>query len=188
MDGPTEDAGFVWVHFNLAHRARGEWLRRHVVVSEVFDEAPRDRARSTRVEMDDAMLVAIINDVHDAFAYEPTDIATMWLLVRPRLVVSAGVDLLVRLLRAQADVLAAIVRETTQRVDEIEDHLLQRPPDWISLADLQELRESTEEFHRVLSDRGVGGEQPHAVRADDRDRAGRPVYLPGTGASRPAAR
>jgi len=211
--GPAQSEGFIWVHFNLAHRATAHWLRLHAGLSEVFDEALRDRTRSTRVEMDDDMLVAVINDVHYAFAFEPTDIATLWLLVSPRLVISArvaplrsidrlrhavetgstlrsSVDLLVRLMREQADVLSGIVRETTSRVDAIEDHLLtdrlakrranlgslrrllvrlqrllapelaalfrllQRPPAWVTEEDLQELRESTEEFHLVLTDMG----------------------------------
>ena len=214
LAGARESSGFVWVHFNLAHRATAQWLSQHADLSEVFDEALRDRTRSTRVEMDDDMLVAVINDVHYAFAFEPTDIATLWLLVSPRLVISArvaplrsidrlrhavetgstlrsSVDLLVRLMREQADVLSGIVRETTGRVDAIEDHLLtdrlakrranlgalrrvlvrlqrllapepaalfrllQRPPAWVSEEDLQELRESTEEFHRVLTDMGA---------------------------------
>ena len=214
ISGPIESGGFIWVHFNLAHRATSQWLTRYADLSEVFDEALRDRTRSTRVEMDDDMLVAVINDVHYAFAFEPTDIATLWLLVSPRLVISArvaplrsidrlrhavetgstlrsSVDLLVRLMREQADVLSGIVRESSSRVDAIEDRLLterlakrranlgalrrllvrlqrllapepaalfrllQRPPAWVSEEDLQELRESTEEFHRVLTDMGA---------------------------------
>lgn len=50
--------------------------------------------------------------------------------------------LLVRLQRLLAPEPAALFR------------LLQRPPAWITEEDLQELCESTEEFHRVLTDMG----------------------------------
>jgi len=147
ITGTTPTDEFVWVHFNLAHRATAQWLRNHAGLSGVFDEAVRVGTRSTRVEIDDDMLVAVINDVHYAFAFEPTDIATLWLLVSPRIVISArvaplrsidrlrhavetgtrlrsSVDVLARLMQEQADVLVGIVRETTSRVDAIEDHLL----------------------------------------------------------------
>ena len=109
--------------------------------------AASDGSRSTRVELDDDMLVAVVNDVHYDFAFEPHDIATLWLSVGPRLVVSARlqplrsidrlrdavrrgekvmtpVALLVHLMHDQGDVLINIVRNTTARVDEIEDSLL----------------------------------------------------------------
>jgi zinc transporter len=93
------------------------------------------------------MLVAVVNDVHYDFAFEPSDIATLWLSVGPRLVVSArlqplrsidrlrdavrrgetlmsSVALLVHLMHDQGDVLINIVRNTTARVDDIEDKLL----------------------------------------------------------------
>jgi zinc transporter len=204
-------AGFVWLHFNLAHTATEKWLRDHVKLSDVFHEALRDGSRSTRVELDDDMLVAVVNDVSYDFAFEPTDISTMWLSVGPRLVVSArlqplrsidrlrdavkkgalmrsSVALLVHLMHDQGDVLINIVRSTTARVDDIEDHLLagrlekkranlgalrrllvrlQRllapepaalfrllklPPHWIGLEDVEDLRQSTEEFNVALSD------------------------------------
>jgi zinc transporter len=206
-DGP----GFVWLHFNLAHSAAEKWLREHVTLSDQFYESLRDGSRSTRVELDDDMLVAVVNDVHYDFAFEPSDISTLWLSVGPRLVVSArlqplrsidrlrdavkrgallksSVELLVHLMHDQGDVLVSIVRGTTARVDRIEDtllagrleskradlgalrrllvrlqrllapepaalfRLLKSPPQWIVEEDLQELRQSTEEFNVALSD------------------------------------
>jgi zinc transporter len=97
-------------------------------------------------------------------------------------------ELLEHLLRAQADVLVEIVREVTERVDDIEDQLLarrldqrrvrlgklrrllvrlqrllapepsaffrllQHPPPWLEETDVQELRQSSEEFSVVLRD------------------------------------
>ena len=205
------DEGFVWLHFNLAHATTEKWLRDHLTLSDVFHDALRDGSRSTRIELDDDTLVAVVNDVHYDFAFEPSDISTLWLLVSPRLVVSvrlqplrsidrlrdavkrgatlrSTVDLLVHLMHDQGDVLVNIVRGTTARVDDIEDHLLagrlekrradlgslrrllvrlqrllapepaalfrllQKPPAWIGEEDLQDLRQSTEEFNVVLSD------------------------------------
>lgn len=208
---PGRSTGFVWLHFNLAHGATEKWLRDNLQLSDVFHEALRDGSQSTRVEMDDDMLVAVVNDVHYDFAFEPSDISTMWLSVGPRLVVSArlqplrsidrlrdavrkgvplrsSVDLLVHLMHDQGDVLVGIVRATTARVDEIEDkllsgrlekkradlgalrrllvrlqrllapepaalfRLLKLPPDWMDEEDVEDLRQSTEEFNVALSD------------------------------------
>jgi zinc transporter len=205
------DTSFVWLHFNLAHAAAEKWMRDNLVLSDQFYESLRDGSRSTRVELDDDMLVAVVNDVHYDFAFEPSDISTLWLSVGPRLVVTArlqplrsidrlrdavkrgalllsSVELLVHLMQDQGDVLVSIVRGTTKRVDEIEDNLLagrlekkranlgslrrllvrlqrllapepaalfrllNKPPRWIVEADLQELRQSTEEFNVALSD------------------------------------
>ncbi len=203
--------GFVWLHFNLAHTASEKWLRAQVQLSDVFYESLKDGSRSTRVEIDDDTLVAVVNDVNYDFAFEPTDISTMCLSVGPRLVISArlqplrsidrlrdavrkgtllrsSVALLVHLMHDQGDVLVNIVRATTSRVDGIEDHLLsgrlerkranlsslrrllvrlqrllapepaalfrllKMPPDWIREDDLDDLRQSTEEFNVALSD------------------------------------
>ena len=207
----STEPGFVWLHFNLAHSAAEKWMRDNVVLSDQFYESLRDGSRSTRVELDDDMLVAVVNDVHYDFAFEPSDISTLWLSVGPRLVVSArlqplrsidrlrdavkrgallnsSVELLVHLMHDQGDVLVNIVRGTTTRVDGIEDtllagrlekkradlgslrrllvrlqrllapepaalfRLLKKPPAWIVEDDLQELRQSTEEFNVALSD------------------------------------
>jgi zinc transporter len=203
--------GFVWLHFNLAHTASEKWLRAQVQLSDVFYESLKDGSRSTRVEIDDDTLVAVVNDVNYDFAFEPTDISTMCLSVGPRLVISArlqplrsidrlrdavrkgtllrsSVALLVHLMHDQGDVLVNIVRATTSRVDGIEDHLLsgrlerkradlsslrrllvrlqrllapepaalfrllKMPPEWIREDDLDDLRQSTEEFNVALSD------------------------------------
>lgn len=207
----AQGTGFVWLHFNLAHTAAEKWMRENLVLSDQFYESLRDGSRSTRVELDDDMLVAVVNDVHYDFAFEPSDISTLWLSVGPRLVVTArlqplrsidrlrdavkrgaamqsSVELLVHLMHDQGDVLVNIVRGTTRQVDDIEDNLLagrlgkkranlgslrrllvrlqrllapepaalfrllNKPPAWIVEDDLQELRQSTEEFNVALSD------------------------------------
>jgi zinc transporter len=143
----ADTPGFVWLHFNLSHAACTHWLKGNLQLSDLFHESLTDGSRSTRVELDDDMLVAVVNDVHYDFAFEPSDIATLWLSVGPRLVVSArlqplrsidrlrdavrrgetlmsSVALLVHLMHDQGDVLINIVRNTTARVDDIEDKLL----------------------------------------------------------------
>lgn len=203
--------GFVWLHFNLAQVSTEKWLRQHLQLSEVFYETLRDASRSTRVELDDGTLVAVLNDVHYDFSFEPSDISTLWISVSESLIVTArlqplrsvdrlrdavrrgapiasSVALLVHLMHDQGDVLINIVRSTTTRVDDIEDHLLagrletkranlgalrrllvrlqrllapepaalfrllKSPPQWIDEEDLQDLRQSTEEFNVALSD------------------------------------
>ncbi len=145
--GATSGPEFVWLHFNLSHAATARWLREHLQLSDVFHESLKEGTRSTRVELDDDTLIAVVNDVRYDFAFEPTDIATLWLSVGSRLVVTArlqplrsidrlrdavrkgtrlgsSVDLLVHLMHDQGDVLVHIVRQTTARVDALEDKLL----------------------------------------------------------------
>ncbi len=144
---PALQIGFVWLHFNLAHVNAEKWLRQHLSLSGVFYETLREASRSTRVELDDGTLVAVVNDVHYDFSFEPSDISTLWLSVSERLIVTArmqplrsvdrlrdavrrgvpiasSVALLVHLMHDQGDVLANIVREITTRIDTIEDKLL----------------------------------------------------------------
>ena len=137
------------------------------------NEALHDGSRSTRVELDDANLVAVVNDVHYDFAFDPSDISTLWLSVSPRLVVSvrlqplrsidrlrdavrrgaslrSTVELLVHLMHDQGDVLVNIVRGSTKRVDDIEDHLLAGRLE-TRRADLGSLRRLLVRLQRVLA-------------------------------------
>lgn len=139
--------GFLWLHFNLAHTGTLPWLKAHAGLAEGFFEMLADGLHSTRIERADEALVAVINDVHFDFSFEPSDISTLWIHVEQRLVITArrqplrsvdrlreevkrgqplrsAVELLEHLLRAQADVLVDIVRSVTERVDRIEDDLL----------------------------------------------------------------
>lgn len=144
---PAQAQGFVWLHFNLAQVNAEKWLRQNLALSDVFYETLREASRSTRVELDDGTLVALVNDVHYDFSFEPSDISTLWLSVSEKLIVTAriqplrsvdrlrdavrrgtpiasSVALLVHLMHDQGDVLANIVREITTRIDAIEDKLL----------------------------------------------------------------
>jgi zinc transporter len=138
---------FLWLHFNLAHTGARPWLAKHAALSDEFFAVMDDGLHSTRIERTEQSLIAVINDVHFDFSFEPSDISTLWINVTQRLVITArrqplrsvdrlraaikdgpplrsAAELLEHLLRAQADVLVDIVRDTTARVDQIEDQLL----------------------------------------------------------------
>jgi len=144
---PPTAAPFLWLHFNLSHAQAIRWIERHADMPDAFFEALRDGSHSTRIERDDDTLIAVLNDVHFDFAFEPFDFATLWIGVTPHLVITArtqplrSVDalrtavrdgqsprssaaLLELLMRTQADGLVGIVRGVTQRIDRVEDELL----------------------------------------------------------------
>ena len=138
---------FVWLHFNLSNAASERWLRSHASLDENFYEMLHQGSRSTRIEIAEDALIAVVNDVLHNFSFDTADISTLWVHVTPTAVISArrkplesierlrqavvrgellgsSVELLVHLLRDQADVLVNIVRDAVSRVDTIEDHLL----------------------------------------------------------------
>ena len=143
----TPPGAYLWLHFNLSHAQAERWLQRHAGLSDLFFETLKEGLHSTRIERADDSLIAVINDVHFEFSFEPSDISTLWISVGPRLVVTArtqplrsvdalrtavkagdaprsSTELLEHLLRVQADVLVHIVRGVTARIDDIEDALL----------------------------------------------------------------
>ena len=143
----TEDAGFVWLHFNLSDASAEAWIASHLSVAPEFFDALRQGSRSTRIEDAHDTLIAVVNDVAYEFSFDPSDIKTLWLNVSPRLAVSArvhplrsidrlrqavkdgsrlgsSVAFLNHLMRDQGDVLVRIVRDATLQVDEVEDTLV----------------------------------------------------------------
>ncbi|QNP47904.1 transporter [Diaphorobacter aerolatus] len=140
---------FLWLHFNLSNALSQRWLARYAALPDTFFEALQEGLTSTRIERADDWLVAVLNDVNFEFNFESADLATLWIGVNDRLVVSARskplrsvdelraavrsgdnpattAELLEHLMRTQADVLVRVVRETTARVDQIEDAILAR--------------------------------------------------------------
>ncbi|MFS2008097.1 transporter [Duganella sp. CT11-25] len=138
---------FVWLHYNLANTASEKWLHEHTALPEEFYESLHEGPRSTRIELADNTLIAVVNDVLHDFSFEPSDISTLWLSVDKQIVISArrkplkavdglrnavrggepirsSVELLIHLLRDQADALIKIVRDAIATVDSIEDNLL----------------------------------------------------------------
>jgi zinc transporter len=142
-----EHTGFVWLHFNLADVGAETWIRQNLEVVPEFFEALHEGSRSTRIEDNSDTLVAVVNDVAFEFAFEPSQIETLWVNAGPRIAVSArrhplrsidrlrqavkegcrfdsSVAFLNHLMHDQGDVLVRIVREATLQVDAIEDGLL----------------------------------------------------------------
>ena len=138
---------FAWLHFDLAGGGTEKWIREHLALPGPFYEALHEGTRSTRIEYAEQSLIAVVNDVLFDFSFAASDIATLWLCVDHRTVVSArrkplrsvdrlrasvkqgasfrsSVEILVHLLRDQGEVLVQIVRDATARVDRIEDSLL----------------------------------------------------------------
>jgi zinc transporter len=138
---------FIWLHYNLANTASEKWLHEHVALPEEFYDSLHEGPRSTRIELADNILIAVVNDVLHDFSFEPSDISTLWLSVDKQIVISArrkplravdslrnavrngeqirsSVELLIHLLRDQADALIKIVRDAITTVDSIEDNLL----------------------------------------------------------------
>lgn len=148
-NGRAKDAAdFVWLHFNLSDAAAEACIRKQLpdVVPEFF-EALHEGSRSTRIEDAHDTLIAVVNDVAYEFAFDPAEIASLWLNVGPHLAISArshplrsidqmrdavkngkplasSVAFLNTLLHEQGDVLVRIVRDATARVDVIEDKFL----------------------------------------------------------------
>ena len=202
---------FIWLHFNLTDASAQAWMQTHLLLVPEFFEVLRQGSRSTRIEDAQDNLIAVVNDVAYEFSFDPSQIATLWLSVSERVVVSArvhplrsidrlrqavkeggrfssSVALLNHLMNDQGNVLVHIAREATSRVDSIEDsllrgrlkhqrfelsklrrvlvrlqrllapepaalfRLLRQPPSWIATHDLEELRQSTEEFSLVIRD------------------------------------
>ena len=145
--GEAVDGEFVWLHYDLTHVAAEKTLRERFALPAAFFETLHEGSRSTRIEYANEHLVVVVNDVLYDFGFEATHLATLWVCADRRLVVTcrrkplrsidrlrvavrdgeafeSPASLLVHLLRDQADVLIAIVRDATSRVDSIEDTLL----------------------------------------------------------------
>jgi zinc transporter len=216
---------FLWLHFSLSNAATERWLRQHAGLPETFLVGLRESGASTRLEQEGSALVAVIHDVLFDFGFDAADVATAFLCVGPRMLVSARprplrsldrlrgavkagltfdspVDLLAHLLQEQANVLVEIVRKTTERVDAIEDallanrisftrgelsalrrllvrlqrllapepaalfRLLARPPSWVAEPQVQNLRQSAEEFSAVVADCAALGERIRLVQEE----------------------
>jgi zinc transporter len=143
------DGTFYWLHFSLANSSTERWLHHVEGLPKSFFEGLGAPSSATRVEQDNDVLVAVMNDVLFDFHSEGSDVSTTTLAVLPggmisvrlrplrsidrlRESVKAGatcrspVELLSRLLQNQAEVLVDIVRRSGDQVDAIEDSVLGR--------------------------------------------------------------
>jgi zinc transporter len=167
LRGERADASgeFVWLHFNLTDAGAEPWIAQNLPVVPEFFEALHEGSRSTRIELADDTLVAVVNDVSFEFSFDPSEIETLWVNVGPRLALTARVHplrsidrlrqavkegcgfaspllFLNRLLHDQGDVLVRIVRQATLQVDRVEDNLL--------VGRLGTMREDLGRMRRVL--------------------------------------
>ncbi|NWA01667.1 transporter [Pseudomonas gingeri] len=148
LQEPEDPEQFLWLHLNLAHAACERWMKTHLSLPEEFFEALHEGSRSTRIEHVDNALLAVVNDVvFNLSSMVSSDISTLWVCARSKLLISARLqplhsvdklrssvkagerfrsplELLVHLLRDQGEVLTQIVRKTSISVDQIEDQLL----------------------------------------------------------------
>ncbi|MEI2429733.1 transporter [Lysobacter yananisis] len=139
--------GFLWLHFSLSNTGSERYLRRALRMPDAFYDSLRSEVGSTRLELDDNALIAVIHDVLFDSSFDASEVGTTSLCIGPRLLVSARlrplrsvdqlraavrsgqvfrspVELLAHLLRDQASVLGEILRKCTVQVDRIEDRLL----------------------------------------------------------------
>ena len=144
---PTDGSGFVWLHFSLSNAASQGWMREHLKLPDSFYQLLREDVGSTRLEMEEDALVAVMHDVLFDSVFDSASVSTLTLCMKQRLVVTArlrplrsvdrlrtevkqghklrsSADLLAHLLLDQAAVLVDIVHRSTARVDAIEDSLL----------------------------------------------------------------
>lgn len=175
LSAPNHDASseFVWLHFALSNSASETWLRRHLTLPDVFYESLHSDLGATRLEQEANALVAVIHDVLFDFKFDASAVATTSLYLEPHLLVSARlrplrsvdqlrtavrsgqdfrstVELLAHLLRDQADVLVDILRQSTLRVNHIEDRLLAYRIS-VSRSELGSLRRMLVRLQRLLA-------------------------------------
>ncbi len=145
--GAMADDEFVWLHFSRSNAATEPWLQQHLELPDSFYESLHGESRSTRLEQEDEVLIAVLNDVLFAFSFDVSSVETTSICITPKLMVSARlrplrsidrlrslirqghifnspVELLSHLLQNQAAVLVDILRQSTSRVDQIEDRML----------------------------------------------------------------
>jgi zinc transporter len=169
----TRPDEFVWLHFSLSNAAAERWIRQHLTLPEAFHDALQEGVGATRVEQVDDALVAILYDVLFEFRYDASEVSTVVVCVQPHLLVSARlrplrsldrlrlavrsgagftspVELLAVLLLQQAEVMVDIVRQTTRRVDGIEDQLLVQRVS-VGRAELSALRRLLVRLQRLLT-------------------------------------
>lgn len=138
-----------------------------------FYESLHQTVGSTRLEQEGDALVAVIHDVLFEFSFDAAAVSTIHLCVQPRLLLSArlrplrsvdqlrasvkagqpfrsSAELLAHLLQDQANVLVGIVRQSTTRVDMIEDKLLANRIA-MSRSELGTLRRTLVRIQRLLA-------------------------------------
>jgi zinc transporter len=169
----SASSGFVWLHLSLSNAAAERWMRQSLQLADAFYESLHEGVGSTRLEVEGDTLVAVMHDVLFNLSFDAANISTVSLCMDPRLVVTArlrplrsvdrlrasvkagqnmrsSAELLAHLLHDQADVLVDIIRQSTARVDAVEDNLLANRIA-SSRAELSSLRRSLVRLQRLLA-------------------------------------
>jgi zinc transporter len=170
---PPSSSGFLWLHFSLSNAGSERWMRQWLRLPDAFYESLHEGIGTTRLELEDDALVAVLHDALFNTGFDYANISTVTLCMEPRLVVSARLkplrsldrlraavrsgqmlrspaELLAELLRDQAEVLADIVRKSSSRVDVVEDTLLENRVS-VSRSELSSLRRSLVRLQRLLA-------------------------------------
>jgi zinc transporter len=170
---PGTQHDFFWLHLSLANSASESWLKQSLKLPTAFFDSLRTEESSTRLELDDDMLVAVVHDVLFETSFETAAVGSSSVCIGPQLLLSARlrplrsmdklreavraghvfnspVELLAHLLREQANVLSEILRRSTTRVDQIEDRLLANRSS-TTRAELGALRRSLVRLQRLLA-------------------------------------
>jgi zinc transporter len=171
--GPGSSSGFVWLHLSLSNAAAERWMRQSLQLADAFYESLHEGAGSTRLEVEGDTLIAVVHDVLFNLSFDAANISTLSLCIDPRLVVTArlrplrsvdrlrasvkagqsirsSAELLAHMLHDQADVLVDIIRQSTARVDAVEDNLLANRIS-TSRTELSSLRRSLVRLQRLLA-------------------------------------
>ena len=166
-------SGFVWLHLSLSNAAAERWMRQSLQLADAFYESLHEGVGSTRLEVEDDMLVAVMHDVLFNLSFDAANISTVSVCMNPRLVVTArlrplrsvdrlratvkagrsirsSAELLAQLLHDQADVLVDIIRQSTARADAVEGGLLANRIA-SSRVELSSLRRSLVRLQRLLA-------------------------------------
>jgi len=169
----AESQEFIWLHLSLSNAAAERWMRQSLQLADAFYESLHEGVGSTRLEVEDDMLVAVMHDVLFNLSFDAANISTVSVCMDPRLVVTArlrplrsvdrlraslkagqtirsSAELLAHLLHDQADVLVDIIRQSTARVDSVEDNLLANRIA-VSRTELSSLRRSLVRLQRLLA-------------------------------------
>lgn len=170
-------------------------MRSKLDLPELFHELVGELSPSTRIELADEALVAVLNDViYDFLHTETMQVAPLWLTLDRRVLISvrlrpirsidrlraavrAGetfpspLSLLIHLMHHQGDVLADITRRTATRIDTIEDRLLSGRLD-LTRATLGGNRRDLVRLQRLLAPEPGAlfrmlGQPPAWVRSED---------------------
>ncbi|HEV7446168.1 MAG TPA: transporter [Steroidobacteraceae bacterium] len=169
----ADSSEFVWLHLSLSNAAAERWMRQSLQLADAFYESLHEGVGSTRLEVEGDALVAVMHDVLFNLSFDAANISTVSLCMDPRLVVTArlrplrsvdrlrasvkagqsirsSAELLAHLLHDQADVLVDIIRQSTARVDAVEDNLLANRIG-VSRNELSTLRRSLVRLQRLLA-------------------------------------